>query len=142
MQSLVEGPFAWLFPSRLEPVELMRKMERAMEDNTLLQGEGRRLAPNIYDIYLSIKDHQQLSASQSALVRDWQNNLVEFARHRHYTLRTMPIIRLHAASDMRVGAVRIETEMADRQSGGEGNTQALSPEQLAQLKAQLPPGTH
>ena len=143
IQRLVEGPFARLFPSRVEPVELMRKLERAMEDNTLLQGEGRRLAPNIYDVYLSIKDHQQLSASQAVLIRDWQNNLVDFARHRHYTLRTMPIIRLHADSSLRTGEVRIDTELADRQSGGDGGgmaTQALSAEQLAALRAQLPAG--
>ncbi len=51
MQRMVEGPFARLFPSRLEPIEIARKLERSMEDNTLLQGEGRRLAPNVYDIY-------------------------------------------------------------------------------------------
>jgi len=142
IQRMVEGPFALLFPSRVEPVELMRKLERAMEDNTLLYGEGRRLAPNIYDIYLSIKDHQQLANSLTMLIRDWQNNLVDFARHRHYTLRTMPIIRLHAESSLRTGEVRIETELADRQAGGEGAmaTQALSAEQLAALRAQLPPG--
>src|SRR5450755_2006781 len=82
MQRLVEGPFARLFPSRLEPVEIARKLERSMENNTMLQGEGRRLAPNVYDIYLSIKDHQQLAPSQATLMRDWQNHLVEFARAR------------------------------------------------------------
>ncbi|MBV9230087.1 MAG: DUF3662 and FHA domain-containing protein [Chloroflexi bacterium] len=144
MQRVVEGPFARLFPSGVEPVELMRKLERAMEDNTMLQSEGRRLAPNVYDIYLSIKDHQKLASSQAVLIRDWQNNLVEFARQRHYTLRTMPILRLHTDSSLRTGMARIETELVDRQSGGEGAgamaTQALSAEQLAQLRAQLPPG--
>lgn len=144
MQRMVEGPFARLFPSRLEPVELARKLERAMEDNALLQGEGRRLAPNIYDIYLSIKDHQQLTPSQAMLIRDWQNRLVDFARQRHYTLRTMPILRLHADSSLSVGVVRIETELADRgnadSSSGFMATQALSAEQLAQLRAQLAPG--
>ncbi|MBE3557919.1 MAG: DUF3662 and FHA domain-containing protein [Ktedonobacteraceae bacterium] len=139
MQRLVEGPFAWLFPARLEPVELMRKLENAMDDNTLLQSEGRRLAPTVYDVYLSIKDHQQIAAGQAVLVRDWQNNLVEFARHRRYTLRAMPVIRLHGQSDLRPGQVRIETEMGGQ--GGEGGimeTQALSAEQLEQLRAQMP----
>ena len=62
IQRWVEGPFARLFPSRLQPVEVERRLKRAMEDNTLLQGEGRRLAPNVYDIYLSIKDHQQMAS--------------------------------------------------------------------------------
>jgi len=143
MQRIVEGPFAWLFPSRVEPVEIARKLERALEDNARLQGEGRRLAPNVYDIYLSIKDHQQMSPSQNIYIRDWQNNLVEYARHRHYTLRTVPILRLHADSSLRAGSVRIETELADRQSGGSDGgmaTQALSAEQLAQIRAQLPQG--
>ncbi len=142
IQSMVEGPFAWLFPSRIEPVEIERKLERAMENNTRLQGEGRRLAPNVYDIYLSMKDHQQLVPSQDMFMRDWQTNLVEFARHRRYTLRTVPILRMHSDSSLRAGVVRIETELADRQNGNEGvmATQALSAEQLAQIRAQLPQG--
>ncbi len=143
MQHIVEGPFAWLFPSRVEPVEIARKLERALEDNTRLQGEGRRLSPNVYDIFLSIKDHQQMSPSQNMYIRDWQNNLVEYARHHHYTLRTVPIIRMHSDSSLRAGSVRIETELADRQSGspdGGMATQALSAEQLAQIRAQLPQG--
>jgi len=141
MQRMVEGPFARIFPSRVEPVEVMRKLERAMEDNTLLQGEGRRLAPNAYDIYVSIKDHQQLSADQATFIRDWQNNLVDFARHRRYTLRTMPVIRLHADSSLSTGVVRIDASLSDQGAGGGMATQALSAEQLAQLRAQMPKGS-
>ncbi len=142
MQHLFEGTFARLFPSRLEPVEIMRKLERAMEDHTLLQGEGRHLAPNVYDIYLSIKDHQQIAGTQAVFIRDWQNELVEFARRRHYTLRTVPILRLHADSSLRTGMVRVDVEMGDNQGGGDGimATQALSAEQMAQLRASLPQG--
>jgi len=77
MQRIIEAPFARLFPSKLEPVELARKLERAMEDN-ILQSVDRRLAPNVYDIYLSIKDHQRLSPGQTILIKDLQDHLVEF----------------------------------------------------------------
>jgi hypothetical protein len=143
MQRLFEGTFARLFPSRLEPVEVVHKLERAMEDHTLLQGEGRHLAPNVYDIYLSIKDHQQMSATQAIFIRDWQNELVEFARRRRYTLRTVPILRLHADSSLRTGMVRVDVEMGDSQGGNADGimaTQALSAEQMAQLRASLPQG--
>jgi hypothetical protein len=142
IQRLFEGPFARLFPARIEPVELERKLERAMEDNTLLQGEGRRLAPTVYDVFLCIKDHQQLAPGQATLIRDWQTHLVEFARHRHYTLRSMPVIRLHADSSLGTGSVRIEVEMEIQGSGADGGmaTQALSAEQIAQLRAVLPQG--
>jgi hypothetical protein len=140
IQRWVEGPFARLFPSRLQPIEIERRLEREMENNALLQGEGRRLAPNVYDIYLSMKDHQQMAPGQDILIRDWQKQLVEFARQRHFTLRTIPLIRLHSDSSLPTGIVRIQAEIADRQSGGgEGHmaTQALSAEQLDQLRAQI-----
>jgi len=151
MQHIVEGPFAFLFPSKLQPAEVARKLERAMEDSILLQGEGRRLAPDVYDIYLSIKDHQQLVPIEATLKKGWQDHLVQIARQRHYTLRAMPVLRLHASSELRSGVVHIEAQLLDRQhavaagdgtniEGGGMATQALSAEQLAQLRAQLPPG--
>jgi len=140
IQRWVESPFARLFPSRLQPVEIEHRLEREMENNSLLQGEGRRLAPNIYDIYLSMKDHQQMAPSQDTLIRDWQKQLVEFARHRHFTLRTVPVIRLHSDTSLPTGIMRIQAEIADRQSGGtEGPmaTQAISAEQMDQLRAHI-----
>ena len=80
MQRVVEGPFAFLFPSRLQPTEVARKLERVLEDQSLLQGEGKRLAPDVYDIYLSIKDHQQMTPIEGTLKRDWQEHLIHFAR--------------------------------------------------------------
>jgi len=149
MQRIVESPFAFLFPSKLQPAEVARKLERAMEDNVLLQGEGRRLAPDIYDIFLSFKDHQQLQPVEATLQKGWQDHLVQVARQRHYTLRVMPVLRLHPSSELRSGVVRIEAHLQDRQQSiadGAGTesgpmaTQALSAEQLARLREQLPPG--
>ncbi len=143
MQRVVEGPFAFLFPSKLQPTEVARKLERAMEDNSLLQGEGRRLAPDVYDIYLSIKDHQQLTPIEGTLKRDWQEHLVQYARHHHYTMRTDPLFRLHAKRDLRAGAIRIEALLRERgASGSDGGmaTQAISAEQMVQLRQQLLPG--
>src|SRR5260370_7109695 len=98
MQDIVEDPFAFLFPSKLQPAEVARKLERAMEDSILLQGEGRRLAPDVYDIYLTIKDHQQLLPIEPTFKRDWQEHLLHIPRQRHYTLLTIPALRFHAAS--------------------------------------------
>ena len=144
MQRIVESPFAFLFPSKLQPAEVARKLERAMEDSILLQGEGRRLAPDVYDIFLSYKDHQQLLPIEATLKNGWQDHLIQVARHRHYTLRITPVLRLHPSSELRSGAVRIEAHMQDRQQAiaGDGTsteagpmpTQALSAEQLALLR--------
>src|SRR5215471_20921949 len=115
MQRIVESPFAFLFPSKIQPAEVARKLERAMEDSILLQGEGRRLAPDVYDIYLSFKDHQRLLPVEATLKQGWQDHLIQVARHRHYTLRVMPVLRLHPSSELRSGAVDIEAHLQDRQ---------------------------
>jgi hypothetical protein len=112
-----------------------------MEDNSLLQGEGRRLAPDVYDIYVSIKDHQQMSPIESTLQKDWREHLVQYARNNHYTMKADPLFRLHAKRDLRPGVVRIEAQLRTR--GGEDGamaTQAISAEQMAQIRQQLVPG--
>src|SRR5258708_3970073 len=143
MQRVVEGPFAFLFPSKLQPAEVAKKLERAMEDNSLLQGEGRRLAPDVYDIYVSIKDHQQMNPIEGTLKKDWQDHLVQYARNNHYTMKADPLFRLHAKRDLRPGAIRIEAQLRTRGGGGEDGamaTQAISAEQMAQIRQQLLPG--
>jgi predicted component of type VI protein secretion system len=144
MERVVQAPFAMIFPSRLEPAEVARKLELAMEDGALLQGAGHWLVPNVYDIYVSMQDHQHLAPAQGTLIAQWQESLINYARHRRYTLKTRPILRLHSDSNLRLGAIRIDAKLEDaRQMGGPGGveaTQALSAEQLAQLRAQLPFG--
>ena len=122
---------------------MLRRRERALEDNAHLLGEGRRLAPELYDIYLSFKDHQQMNPLEATLVKDWQQHLIEFARQHRYTLRSVPVLRLHPRSDLRPGEVSIEARVVDRQhrdqDGGDGiaATQAISAEQLEHIRNQM-----
>ncbi|MFL5628759.1 MAG: FhaA domain-containing protein [Ktedonobacteraceae bacterium] len=148
MERLIENPFGVLFPSKIEPTELARKLQRSMDKGLLIQGGNHRLAPNVYDIYLSIADHQNLVPSQVSLIKEWQKSLIDYAIARHYTLKIVPIIRLHADSKLRLGFARIDAKVEDTRNinagggggGGVEATQALSAEQLALLRAQLMPG--
>jgi predicted component of type VI protein secretion system len=131
----------------VEPANIASKLKSAMENGTLLQKVGQRLAPNVYDIYLSIADHQRLSPGQLMLIKDWQESLIDYARSKHYSLKTNPILRLHGDSKVRPGLVRIDAKLEDAKNigsdpsaGGIMSTQALDPQQLALLRAQLTPG--
>jgi len=148
IESTVERLIAFFIRTPVQPAYIASKLVSAMENGTFLQKAGQRLAPNVYDIYLSVKDHQRLSPSQFTLIRDWQESLIAYARKKHYTLKTDPILRLHGDTHVPVGLVRIEAKQEDAQKlsqeAGDGSgimsTQALSPEQLALLRAQLTPG--
>lgn len=143
MQHIIEGPFAFLFPTRLQPAQVARRLERAMEDGAFNQGDGWYLAPEIYDIYVSMKDHQQMQPVEATLKQGWEGQLVQFARLHNYTLRVNPILRLHARANLRVGDVQVEAAMIDRESGAENgimHTQQLSREELERIKAGLAAG--
>ncbi len=140
MQRIVEGPFAFLFPSKLQPAEVEKKLVRAMEDNSLLQSGGKHLAPDVYDIYVSIKDHQQLNPIEAKLTKDWQDHLVQYARTHHYVIQANPLLRLHAKRDLRAGAIRIDAQLRTPGEDGATATQAISAEQMAQIRQQLPAG--
>ncbi len=148
IEGRVERFIAFFIRTPVQPAYIASKLESAMENGTFLQKAGQRLAPNVYDINLSVKDHQRLSPSQFTLIRDWQESLIVYARKKHYTLKTDPILRLHGDPYVPVGLVRIEARHEDAKSlskeTGDGSgimsTQALSPEQLALLRAQLTPG--
>ncbi len=145
MERVVQAPFAMIFPSQLEPAEVARKLELAMEDGALLQGANHWLVPNVYDIYVSVADHQHLSPAQATLIAQWQDSLITYARHHHYTLKIRPILRLHTDSNLRLGTMRIDAKLEDARQIGNGSsgvesTQALSAEQLAQLRSQMLPG--
>jgi hypothetical protein len=130
-------------PGDLEPAEIAHKLSNAMEDNTQLQAGGLLLAPNVYDIYLSIDDHKRLSSGQGYLIEDWRRRLEDIARQRHYLLRTSPIIRLHADSKLPRKVVRIEAVLQDAQHmGGSGEdgataTKEFSAQDMMRARAQL-----
>src|SRR6266700_6936036 len=137
IESTVEKFIAFFVRTPVQPAFIASKLESAMENGTFLQKAGQRLAPNVYDIYLNIKDHQRLSPSQFTLIRDWQETLIAYARKKHYTLKTDPILRLHGDTGVAVGMARVEAKKEDAKKlsseVGEGSgimsTQALDPAQ-------------
>jgi|GEM_PF-4898255 len=143
LQRMIEGPFDR--SSKVEPAEIARKLELAMEEGQRTLDGGRHLVPNVYDIYVSMKDHQELIPAQQTLIGDWKRSLINFARQQRFDLRTDPVLRLHGDSQLRPGRVRIDAHIEDPKqaqpgSGASGDmmgTAQLSPEQLAQLKANL-----
>jgi hypothetical protein len=112
MQGAVEGTFGRVFRTRVQPVELQRKLERAMEANLTL-GVDRRVAPNLYDLHLSPRDYAHFEPNARWLVQSLSNGLIAVARDRGYTLTTRPLVRLHEDKALVTGQTRVETQLLD-----------------------------
>src|SRR5262245_13970410 len=90
MQGVVEGSFGRVFRARLQPAELANKLTRALEDNLQI-GSDRRLAPNVYDVYLSRRDYEHFHPTFDSLQRRMADALIAVARARSYMLTTRPL---------------------------------------------------
>lgn len=147
MQGVIEGSFGRVFRSRLQPVELARKLERAMEGALTITSD-RRIAPNLYDVYLSGKDFEQFIPYTRALAQQLSDGLIAVARDRRYTLSSRPLVRFHEDDHLITGQTRIEAGTIEAQSAvAEGDTpgaigtvdetRAMSPTEMKELEQEI-----
>ncbi|HEY7983388.1 MAG TPA: DUF3662 and FHA domain-containing protein [Ktedonobacterales bacterium] len=149
VQALVEGSFGRVFRARVQPVEVARRLERAMDQNLTIS-PGRRTAANVYEVYLNAHDGQQFGAVPEQELRRLQDDLIAIARRRGYMLLTRPVITFHTDDRLVSGQVRVEARLVAPQALANGaaaaagddapvleETRELSPEEAQQLAREL-----
>jgi hypothetical protein len=148
LSGMMEGTFGWLFRTRLEPVELSRKLERAMGANISVGvGADRRIAPNVYDVYLSPRDYTRFEPHVRTLTQRLADRLIASAKENGITMTTRPVVRLHEATDIVTGQARISCQLLDPQTiaadsagddlGALESTRTISPDETAELNEQM-----
>jgi hypothetical protein len=83
LESVLEGLTGRLFRSPLQPAEVARKLERAMEENYVVAADGV-MAPNAYDVLLHPQDLKTFADSRAELVAQLEHWLGEVAREERY----------------------------------------------------------
>lgn len=154
IEGLVEGAFGRAFKSRVQPVELARKLAKEMEDNKAVS-VAHTYVPNQYCVYLSPQDHEQFASYESALRKELSDYLLEHARQRNLALVTRPGVQLETDDRLRVGEFGIqawmseaaarEIEAGDEQAGADalaqgdyGHTMVYSPDRELPLEMPSP----
>jgi hypothetical protein len=92
-ERLLERPSARLFRTRLQPVQLQRRIERAMESERLAAVD-RTLVPNRYVVRLNPDDLAGFGDMRSSLAAELADSALVFARSHHYTLVDRPRVDL------------------------------------------------
>ena len=70
LEKLVEGTFSKAFRSGIEPVEVGRKVTRALDADRQVGVDGVPVAPNNIGVYLAPDDFERFSSFADALARD------------------------------------------------------------------------
>lgn len=113
IERLMERIFVRAAHSRLQPVEIGKRLVRAMESRQSVGMEGV-LVPNVYDIYLSPDDFAHFEPMQRSLVQNMQSHLGRVARQQQYhILGDSMVVTLAQDKRLARGDIRIDAQSKD-----------------------------
>ena len=111
-ERLFERPAARLFNTRLQPVQLQRRLERAMEAERR-HGADRTYVPNRFRVRLHPSDLAAFQGYQATLEAELAEALMARARSRGYTMVERPRVTLEAAGRVPEGDLEVDAELLD-----------------------------
>ena len=92
-ERLFERPSARLFRTRVQPVQIQRRIERAMETGRRPTGE-RTLVPNRFIVHLNPDELAGFDGVADELAADLADEALSFARAHRYALTDRPRVDL------------------------------------------------
>lgn len=107
----LEGVFAGVFRSPVQPVELARALGKAMDDGRTL-GVGKVYAPQGYTVALSPDDSDNFGTFTETLAGELSTYLADHAREAGYHLAGAPSVTFTVHDDLRMGRFRVSAELA------------------------------
>jgi hypothetical protein len=144
----IEGWSARLFGAKLQPVQIAKRVIRAMEAHQTIS-LSKTFVPNSYVVSLSPSDFTQFEQYRRSLEQDLSEAVLGAARDRNYTLLAFPTVEIERDEDLPPGDMRVSCALVDA-SGDEvsdakalgaveaGHTMVLDREKLLREKPRAP----
>jgi hypothetical protein len=149
---VIEGWSARLFGAKLQPVQIAKRLIRAMEAHQTIS-LSKTFVPNSYVVSLGPTDWAQFEQYRRSLERDLAETLLGAARERNYTLLGYPSVEIERDDDLPPGDIKVSCAMVDA-SGDEvepdaktlgsvesGHTMVLDREKLLKERPRAPRAT-
>jgi hypothetical protein len=125
MEQMVEGSVARLFGNPVQPVEIARRLERAMESQQSISVK-RVIVPSFYRAFLNPQDFAAFSPVRGQLEQEMATYLSELAQERGFSMLEHPrVVLAEDAAVVRRG-IQVVAEMTSAGSTEE-TTQMLAP---------------
>jgi hypothetical protein len=112
VERLMERSFTRATGSRVQPVEISKRLIRAMESAQSVGMEGV-LVPNVYDVRLSPEDFEQYRQGRASIARNLEANLARAARQRRFHMVGRLLVNLDEDRSLHEGAISIATHLED-----------------------------
>lgn len=109
-ERLVERPSARLFRTRLQPIQVLRRIERAMDAGRGADGT-RGLVPDQFIVRLHPGDLAGLTPADE-VASELASGALSFARAHGYALRDRPRVTLQPDPTLRPGEAEVDAELS------------------------------
>lgn len=109
LERMVEGVFARVFRTGLQPVEIGRRLIRELDANRTLDVRGRPVAPNRFVIRLATSDHERFAQIQDSLVAELRAVVRAHATTEGFRFLGPVRLELVEDPDGTVGMFRVES---------------------------------
>lgn len=112
LERILERPAARLFHAHPQPVQLERRVERAMTAHRMIKG-GRTYVPSKYRIALHPADLAALQAASDQLPADLAQAILQRARSQGYWFVARPEVHLVPSPRIAQGDLEVDAEALD-----------------------------
>lgn len=153
LEGLVNGTFAKVFKSEVQPVEIAGALQRECDNNATIWNRDRTVVPNEFHVELSTGDHERLSPYSAQLGEELSGMVRDYCKQQRYTFMGPVRVHLERADDLDTGLYRVRSKTvassesqpqsagAGRQAGAQGRAGYLAPPPSAPpMPAGPPPG--
>lgn len=106
LEGAVEGFFARIFKSGLQPIEMAKGLQNYARDTQTVSTDGV-VVPNVYRFWIHPKDHERLTRLGVDLARELASVVVGTADERGWILRGPVVVRVERSDDPPVGKYKL-----------------------------------
>ena len=134
MENIVEGSVARLFRSPVQPAEIAKRLERAMESNQTVSVR-RILVPNYYRAFLNPQDFETFKPIRAEVEREMATYLAELAQERGFSMVEHPRVELVADSGVPRRTIQVVAETQAAPAVSQSSDTQVIPTQAAAAPA-------
>lgn len=109
LEGLVNGTFAKVFKSEVQPVEIAGALQRECDNNATIWNRERTVVPNDFIVELSAPDYERLSPYSGQLGDELSSMVRDYAKQQRYTFMGPIKVHLEKADDLDTGLYRVRS---------------------------------
>ncbi|BBA98761.1 hypothetical protein RVR_5078 [Actinacidiphila reveromycinica] len=109
LEGMVNGTFAKVFKSEVQPVEIAGALQRECDNNATIWNRDRTVVPNDFVVELSAPDYERLSPYAVQLGDELAGMVKDYAKQQRYTFMGTIKVHLERADDLDTGLYRVRS---------------------------------